>query len=83
VFAAAQLRDLRQVLELYRREHGAYPDRLDRLVDDDWIGRERLVIGDHDLRYTQTDGGRDYRIELVPVSPGGWPAWMKRGAGGR
>src|SRR4029077_1025203 len=26
VFVAAQLRDLRKVLELYRREHGVYPD---------------------------------------------------------
>ncbi|MBI3540217.1 MAG: DUF4388 domain-containing protein, partial [Candidatus Eisenbacteria bacterium] len=34
VFAAAQIRDLRQVLELYRHEHGAYPERLDQLVED-------------------------------------------------
>lgn len=82
VFAAAQIRDLRQVLELYRREHGGYPDRLERLVDDDWIGAERLEIGDHRLRYTQTSGGRDYRIELVPAAKRPWPEWLPFGSPG-
>src|SRR5262245_39199328 len=67
VFAAAQIRDLRHVLELYRREHGTYPDQLNRLVEDDWITAERLVIPDYRLRYSSQDSGRDYRIDLEPV----------------
>src|SRR5438477_10643440 len=64
VFAASQIRDLRQVLELYRRENGRYPDRLSRLIEDDWITADRLAIPDYRLRYTSEDSGRDYRIDL-------------------
>jgi hypothetical protein len=67
VFAAAQVRDLRQVLELYRREHGSYPDRLSQLVEDDWITGDRLAIPNYRLRYTRQADGRDYRIDLDPA----------------
>lgn len=83
VFAEAQIRDLRQVLELYRREHGAYPDRLERLVDDDWIAPERLEVGDQRLRYAQADGGRDYRIEIVSAPSRAWPGWLEPGTRGK
>jgi uncharacterized protein DUF4388 len=42
VFVAAQLRDVRFALELYHREHGAFPMRLEQLVDDRWLSPAQL-----------------------------------------
>jgi hypothetical protein len=67
VFAATQIRDLRQVLELYKHEHGSYPDRLGQLVEDDWLTQDRLEIPDYRLRYTREASGQDYRIDLDPA----------------
>jgi len=67
VFVVAQLRDLRKVLELYRREHGAYPAKLDDLVADDWLTARDLTIPDYHLRYRRLGDGADYRIQLDPA----------------
>lgn len=64
VFATAQLRDLRFALELYRREHARYPDRLDDLVDARWISDEQEKVPGYRLTYRATGGGQDYRLDL-------------------
>jgi hypothetical protein len=65
VFTAAQIRDLRSALELYRREHGAYPERLSQLVADDWLPAGALQVSDRRLRYHRDADGRDYRLDLI------------------
>lgn len=67
VFVATQLRDLRKVLELYRRETGAYPERLQLLVEDHWIGARELQVPGHRLRYRREGAGADYRLRLEPA----------------
>lgn len=64
VFAAAQLRDVRMALDLYRREHGAYPGTLHDLVETRWLSRDQLRIAGHDLSYRCGDDGQQYRLEL-------------------
>ena len=64
VFATAQLRDLRFALELYRREHARYPERLDELVDARWISDEQEKVPGYRLTYRATGGGQDYRLDL-------------------
>jgi hypothetical protein len=67
VFVAAQLRDLRKALELYRREHGVYPETLNDLVADDWLTARDLAIPDYRLRYRRIGSGADYQLQLNPV----------------
>ena len=64
VFVATQLRDLRKVLDLYRREHGAYPERLDELVADHWLSARAIQVSGRRLRYQREDAGADYRLQL-------------------
>lgn len=64
VFAAAQMRDLRFALELYRREHARYPDRLDELVDARWISEEQERVPGYRVTYRVTAAGQDYRLDL-------------------
>ena len=65
VFVAAQIRDVRAALELYRREHGAYPQRLKELAEDDWVSAQALQVPDHRLVYRCEADGRNYRLELT------------------
>jgi hypothetical protein len=65
VFAAAQVRDVRLALDLYRREHGAYPPRLDELVATRWLSRGQLRVAGHDLAYRAGPDGRDYRLDIT------------------
>ena len=67
VFVATQMRDLRKMLELYRREHGVYPERLGQLVEDDWLTARDLVIRDYHLRYRRAASGTDYQLQLDPA----------------
>jgi hypothetical protein len=67
VFVATQMRDLRKLLELYRREHGAYPERLGQLVEDDWLTARDLVIPAYHLRYRLTSSATDYQLQLHPA----------------
>lgn len=64
VFVATQLRDLRKVLDLYQREYGGYPERLDQLVEDRWLSAHALEIPGHRLDYRREDAGADYRLRL-------------------
>ncbi|MEK7330109.1 MAG: DUF4388 domain-containing protein [Candidatus Eisenbacteria bacterium] len=64
VFVATQMRDLRKMLELYRREHGVYPERLGQLVEDDWLAARNLTISNHRLRYRRSPSGTDYQLQL-------------------
>ena len=64
VFATAQLRDLRFALELYRREHARYPERLDELVDARWISDEQERVPGYRVTYRVAGGGQDYRLDL-------------------
>jgi hypothetical protein len=66
VFAAAQVRDLRLALDLYRREHGVYPARLEDLPEARSISAGQLRIPGHLLQYRSQRGGLDYRLELTP-----------------
>jgi hypothetical protein len=66
VFAAAQLRDLRIALDLYRRERSAYPPRLDELVKDAWIAPGQARMRGYVLYYRPLHGGDDYQLELQP-----------------
>jgi hypothetical protein len=65
VFAAAQVRDVRMALDLYRREHGAYPPGLDELVATRWLSRAQLRVAGHDLAYRSGLDGRDYRLDIT------------------
>lgn len=64
VFVAAQMRDLRKVLDLYQRENGRYPDRLDQLVADHWLSSRELEVPGHKLHYRPQSSGANYRIQL-------------------
>jgi hypothetical protein len=66
VFAAAQLRDLRIALDLYRRERSAYPPRLEELVKDAWIAPGQARMRGYVLYYRPLRGGDDYQLELQP-----------------
>ncbi len=65
IFAAAQVRDLRMALDLYRREHGVYPGGLQELVADGWLSHDRLQVAGHELRYRSQPGRQDYQIDLT------------------
>jgi hypothetical protein len=62
-FAAAQERDLRFALDLYRRERGAYPERLEELAADGWIAPQHLRHGRHALRYRPAPGRQQYTLD--------------------
>jgi len=66
VFAAAHMRELRLALDLYHREHGAYPGRVDQLIEGRWITSDQASIPGYVLRYHPQRGGDDYRLELEP-----------------
>ena len=65
IFAAAQLRDVRMALDLYRREHGAYPAALRELVATRWLSRGQLRVAGHDLSYRCGLDGQEYRLDLT------------------
>jgi hypothetical protein len=64
VFAAAQLRNLRAGLELYRRENGAYPGRLEEMVEGHWITPDQVRVNGYLFNYHPPRRGVDYRLEL-------------------
>ena len=65
IFAAAQARDLRMALDLYRREHGAYPHGLQELVADRWLAHDRIQVAGHELHYRSQRDGQDYQLDLT------------------
>ncbi|MEO7867031.1 MAG: DUF4388 domain-containing protein [Candidatus Eisenbacteria bacterium] len=66
VFAAAHVRDLRYALDLYHRERGSYPKRLDDLVEDRWVGRDQLRMTGYLVQYRALEGGQTYSLQLQP-----------------
>jgi len=66
VFAAAQVRDLRYALDLYHRERGNYPRRLDELVEDRWVGRDQVQMSGYLVHYRPVADGQDYTLNLQP-----------------
>lgn len=66
VFAAAQVRDVRYALELYHRERGAYPERLEDLVEDRWIAGDQVELPGYVVVYRAERGGQSFQLELRP-----------------
>jgi hypothetical protein len=66
VFASAQMRDVRYALELYHRELGTYPHRLQELVEDRWIARDQVRLPGYVVVYRAEAGGQSYRLETRP-----------------
>ncbi len=64
VFVAAQLRDLRYALDLYRLEHGTYPARIEDLAADRWVRPEWLRVPGHDIYYDFPGGSSEYEVRL-------------------
>jgi len=64
VFAAAQLRELRFALDLYRREHGFYPRRVEDLVDGHWLTSDQTRLPGFALSYRPQRDGQDYSLDL-------------------
>ena len=65
VFATQRLDEVRHALELYRLDRGAYPDRLRRLVVDEWVDAERLRVPGHALHYRLAPDGTSYTLVWV------------------
>ncbi len=63
IFAAAQVRDLRMALDLYRREHGAYPAGLQDLVADRWLTHDGLRVAGHGMRYVCRPDRQAYQLD--------------------
>jgi hypothetical protein len=66
VYATARLRDLREALELYARDRGEFPRRLEDMVEDRWLDAGQLHLPGYAVNYRVVDGGRDYDLRLVP-----------------
>jgi len=66
VYAACDARDLRFAVELYARERGALPRRLEDLVEDRWLAESQLKVPGYVVQYRLVDGGQDFVLELSP-----------------
>ena len=64
VFAAAQLRNLRTAIELYRRSEGSYPPSIEQLVEGRWITADQSRVMGYFLRYRPPIHGSAYELEL-------------------
>ena len=64
VFAAAQMRDLRFALDLYRREHGGYPPSLQDLIEARWIDADQIKVSGYALHYLPVEGGASYQLDV-------------------
>jgi hypothetical protein len=67
VFAAARMRDLRFALDLYRRENGVYPEKLEALVEERWISPRQGRVDSYLLLYTPGPDRASYRLDLQPT----------------
>jgi hypothetical protein len=66
VFAQTQMRDLREAVELFARDRGEFPRRLEDMVEDRWLDPGQLRVPGYAVSYRLVDGGRDYDLRLVP-----------------
>ncbi|MFI5370154.1 MAG: DUF4388 domain-containing protein [Candidatus Eisenbacteria bacterium] len=64
VFAIQRIEVVRDVLDLYRREHGHYPERLSELVDDDWVRPDQLELPGERMHYRVLDRGTRYQLDF-------------------
>ena len=64
VFAASQVRDVQLALQLFHRENGHYPARLEDLAEDRWIERAQLSVGGRPLHYRPEPGGDRFTLDL-------------------
>jgi hypothetical protein len=65
VYADAYLRDLRYALDLYARENGHYPARIDDLVEDRWVAADQGRLDGYIVLYRQEAAGQRYRLDLT------------------
>jgi hypothetical protein len=63
VFAQRSLDHVRGAIELYRLDHGRYPDRLARLVDEEWLEPAALRVPGRRFAYRLSAAG-DYQLTL-------------------
>ncbi len=65
VFVTAQIRDVRYALELFKRDRGRYPNRLEELAADRWVTAAQLQVPGHRLYYhlAGTASAYDLRLE--------------------
>jgi hypothetical protein len=63
-FSAAEVRDLRTALDLYCREHGDFPARLQDLVEDRWLTEEQVHPSGCTIDYHRERAGVDYHLEI-------------------
>jgi hypothetical protein len=66
VYAASDARDLRFAVELYARERGELPRRLEDLVEDRWLSEAQLRVRGYVVQYRLVNGGQDFELELSP-----------------
>jgi len=66
VYAASDERDLRYAVELYARERGALPRRLEDMVEDRWLAESQLHVPGYVVQYRLLEGGQEYQLELSP-----------------
>jgi hypothetical protein len=66
VYATSDARDLRFAVELYARERGALPRRLEELVDDRWLSESQLHVPGYIVQYRLVNGGQDFAVDLSP-----------------
>jgi hypothetical protein len=66
VYAAAQVRDLRYALDLYARENGHFPARLEDLVEDHWVARDQVSLAGYLVFYRAEPGAHAYKLDLKP-----------------
>ena len=66
VYAATRARDLRLAVELFARERGEYPRRLEDLTDDRWIEPAELLVRGYVVEYKVRDRGAKFELTLTP-----------------
>jgi hypothetical protein len=65
VYASANLRDLRFALDLYARENGHYPARLEELVEGRWLAPDQAHFDGYDVHYARDAAGQHYDLALA------------------
>ena len=66
VYAAAAARDLRAAVDLYARERGEVPRRLEMLAEDRWVDPRQLQVPGYVIRYRVLEDGSGYDLSLQP-----------------
>jgi hypothetical protein len=64
VYASANLRDLRFALDLYARENGHYPAKLEDLVEGRWLAPDQAHFEGYAVHYARDAAGQRYDLAL-------------------